>query len=59
MKDFNVMYNVGHAKYVLNYHDGIKKYADDSPFYDISIFKSKKALNIAIQNLIKEGYTRK
>ena len=42
MKTFNLMYNVGKAKYVVNYHNGIKKHKDDSPFYDIGIFKNKK-----------------
>ena len=29
MKTFNLMYNVGKAKYVVNYHNGIKKHKDD------------------------------
>lgn len=56
MKKFNLMYNVGKAKYVVNYHDGIKKHKDNSLFYDLGIFKNKKNFNSFIKKLKLEGY---
>lgn len=56
MKRFYEMYNVGKSKYVINYHDGVKKHADGSDFYDISIFKSKKKMEEFKKSLIKKGY---
>ena len=56
MKNYYLMTNVGLAKYVLNYHDGVKKHADGSNFYDIAIFKNKQKLQAKIDELVKEGY---
>lgn len=56
MKQYNIMYNVGKCKYVVNYHDGIKKHDDGSNFYDIAIFRNKKKMNSFVSELIKEGY---
>jgi hypothetical protein len=56
MKKFNLMYNVGKAKYVINYHNGLKKHKDNSEFYDIAIFKNKKNFNSFIKKLELEGY---
>jgi len=58
MKTFNLMYNVGKAKYVVNYHNGIKKHKDNSSFYDIGIFKNKKYFNSFIKKLLLEGYKK-
>ena len=55
-KDYNVMYNVGKVKYLVNFHDGIKKYDDGSAFYDIRSFKNKRDLNEFISKLKQEGY---
>ena len=55
-KRFNVMYGVGMAKYLVNYHDGIKKHNDGSDFFDIEIFKNKKKLNAFIVGLVNNGY---
>jgi len=44
-------YNVGKAKYVVSYSNGTKKHNDGSEFWDIAIFKSKKAKNEFIKNL--------
>ena len=57
MKQFNIMYNIGKCKYVVNYHDGIKTHPDGSPFFDIAIFKNKPSLNKFIGELIKGGPT--
>ena len=57
-KSFYTMYNVGKAKYVLRFHDGIKTHKDNSPFYDIKIFKNKKILNTKIKELLSNGYIK-
>ena len=50
------MTNIGHAKYVVNYHDGTKKHTDGSDFFDIAIFKNKKKFQEFISSLINDGY---
>ena len=49
IQDYFVTYGIGKAKYVLNYYKG-NKHTDGSRFYDIRIFKNKKALNNFINN---------
>jgi len=56
MKRYNILKQVGKAKYVVSYHDGIKKHSDGSDFYDISIFKSIKKMNPFILDLYNKGY---
>jgi hypothetical protein len=56
MKVYYHLDNVGKARYVGNYHDGAKVHSDGSPFYDIAIFKSKKAREGFITNLKALGY---
>lgn len=56
MKVYNVQYGIGKTKYVVNFHDGIKTHPDGSPFFDIHIMKSKKALNAFIVELHNKGY---
>lgn len=55
-KIFHVQHNVGRAKYVVSYHDGVKKNEDGSPFYDIRIFNNKKKLISFTEGLMKQGY---
>jgi hypothetical protein len=55
-KIFYIQYGIGHAKYVVNFHDGIKKHPDGSDFFDIEIFKNKKNLQDFIDNLQNNGY---
>lgn len=50
------MYNVGSAKYVVNYHDGVKTHKDGSPFFDIAIFQNKIKFNKFISELKNNGY---
>jgi hypothetical protein len=59
MKQFNIQYNIGKSKYVINYHNGIKTHTDKSPFFDIAIFKNKVKLNKFVNGLINEGYSQK
>jgi hypothetical protein len=56
MKRYNILKQVGKAKYVVSYHDGIKKHSDGSDFYDIAIFKSIKKMNPFILDLYNKGY---
>ena len=56
MKTFYTMMNVGTAKYVVNFHDGIKTHKDGSPFFDIALFKNKKKRDSFIDGLRKRGY---
>ena len=59
MKTYYIQYNIGEAKYVVCFHDGIKKHTDGSDFYDIKIFKNKKELNIFTDNLERVGYSHR
>jgi hypothetical protein len=59
VKDYNLMYNVGKAKYVINYHDGVSTHKDGSKFYDIAIFSNKKEFENKIKELEKLGYKRR
>lgn len=51
--------NIGKAKYVVNYHDGVKTHKDGGAFYDIKIFKNKKDFENFIKKLESEGYKEK
>lgn len=53
---FYILYNVGHAKYVVNHHDGQKTHPDGSPFFDVSIFSNKRELNAFVKELRSKGY---
>ena len=57
MKKFYIQYGIGHAKYLVSFHDGIKKHNDGSEFFDIRIFKNKKSLNEFVNKLYADGYT--
>jgi hypothetical protein len=56
MKVFNEQENIGKAKYVVNFHDGIKQHKDCSPFFDIKIFTNKKIKNAFVKTLESQGY---
>lgn len=57
MKRFYTQRNVGKAKYLVSFHDSIKKHKDGSDFYDIMIFKNKLDLTIFENHLRLQGYT--
>ena len=59
MKRFYIQNNVGSAKYLVNFHDGIKKHTDDSDFFDCKIFKNKKKLAKFVKDLLNNGYVEK
>jgi hypothetical protein len=56
MKRFNIMYGIGKAKYVVNFHNGTSKHNDGSDFYNIKIFNNKKKLGEFVRSLIDSGY---
>jgi len=56
MKTIKLQHNIGNAKYVVSFHNGIKLHKDGSEFYDIKIFKNKKKTLKFISDLKKEGY---
>lgn len=58
MKTFHIIYNVGRSRYVVNLHDGNKQHNDGSPFFDIEILKSKKALTEFTKKLLTIGYIK-
>ena len=56
VKLYNTSFGIGTAKYVVNFHDGIKRHKDGSRFYDIRIFSNKKEMGKFIKELEKDGY---
>jgi len=56
MKTYYQTDNIGRAKYTVSFHDGTKKHADGSPFYDIAIFTNKVKLSAFIKDLEIRGY---
>lgn len=57
-KHFYIMYNVGKAKYLVNFHNGLSKHDDGSDFFDVRIFKNKLKLDEFIKILFSEGYNK-
>jgi hypothetical protein len=55
-KVYKVTMNVGKVKYLVSYHDGLKKYSDGSPFFDVQTFKNKTQLSTFVKGLDKKGY---
>jgi hypothetical protein len=55
-KQYYLMDNVGHAKYTVNYHDGVSTHKDGSAFYDIAIFRNKPSMEAFINELARKGY---
>lgn len=56
LKLWSLQTNIGKAKYVVSYYDGISRNPDGSEFWGIKIFKNKKSLNAFIVKLYDEGY---
>ena len=55
-KEYFVRENIGRAKYVVHFHDGVKTHKDGSEFYDIRIFKNRPAMEAFLQELTRKGY---
>lgn len=56
MKRYNLDFNIGRSKYVVNFHDGVKTHKDGSPFYDIAIYSNKRKMEAFVRRLQKLGY---
>lgn len=56
MKRYNLDFNIGRSKYVVNFHDGVKTHKDGSPFYDIAIYSNKRKMEAFVRRLKKLGY---
>jgi len=56
VKKFNIKKQIGKARYIVSYHDGIKKHPDGSELYDIAIFKSKMKMTPFVLSLLDSGY---
>lgn len=59
VKNYCIKYNIGRAKYCLSFYDGVSTHGDGSAFYNIAIFKNKKALAQKEKDLLSEGYIYK
>ena len=57
-KRFNQQSGIGKSKYVVNYHDGVKKHKDGSDFFDIKIFKNKPELEAFKKDLVSKGFVK-
>ena len=55
-KVYNIQYNIGRCKYVVNYYNGVKTHEDGSKFFDIAIFNAKVKMNAFIKKLESENY---
>jgi len=58
MRVYNIMYNVGKVKYLVNYHNSVRLHADGSPFFDIATFTTKKKFNTFIKSLETKGFIK-
>jgi hypothetical protein len=56
MKTYSISYNVGKIKYLVSFHDGVKKHKDGSPMNDIRTFKTIKQLVIFQKELLSQGF---
>lgn len=55
-KEYYLMENIGRAKYVVNFHDGVQTHKDGSAFYDIRIFRKKSDAEAFMNLLARKGY---
>lgn len=53
---FNIQYNIGKAKYVVNHHDGHSTHNDGSKFFGIAIFSNKRKFEKFVKELRNQGY---
>ena len=58
MKRYNIQFNVGKCKYLVNYHNGITKHNDGSDFFDIATFTNKEKFKVFEISLITKGYVK-
>ena len=56
-KTFNTV-RMRRGCHVLSTHDGVKVHADNSPFFDIEIFRNARALDSRVKELKSAGYAK-
>lgn len=56
MKRYHETENVGRARYVVTFYNGVKTHADGSPFGDIRIFSNAKRKARFVRELKAQGY---
>jgi len=55
-KEYYLQHNIGKAKYLVSFHDGVKTHKDGSEFYDIRIFRNKPDTKAFMKELSNKGY---
>lgn len=55
-KVFRINPQIGTSKHSVSFHDGVKTHKDGSQFFDMRIFKNKKAKEAFVKELIADGY---
>ena len=55
-KRFRINPQIGTTKYSVDYHDGVSTHNDGSDFFDLRIYKTKKALAKGIEDFKQKGY---
>lgn len=55
-KIFTTWERIGRARYVVSFHDGTKRHADGSPFFDIRIFSNRRKLQQFENELRRAGF---
>ena len=48
---------MGRGRHTVSYHDGIKRHADGSPFFDFAVCKTERAQRKLVNELRRQGYT--
>lgn len=56
MKTFSVQQNIGKARHVVSFHDGVKVHKDNSPFFDVRTFGRKREMEKFVNGLKTAGY---
>ena len=56
MKKYNEMMNVGKAKYLVSFYNGMDTHKDGSEFWGIRTFTNKVDKGKFCNTLLKEGY---
>lgn len=55
-KTYTYRQNVGKARHVISYHDGLKTHGDGSPFFDVRIYSRKRDAQAFVRSLEAQGY---
>lgn len=56
MKIYSVQNNIGKARHIVNFYDGIKTHADGSRFFNMRIFTNKRASDKFVNQLKEEDF---